>query len=1099
MSFQKLLIANRGEIAIRIARAAAELALPSVAIYSEDDHLSLHQHRCDEAVALTGRGPRAYLDGEQIIALAKQRGCDAIHPGYGFLSENAEFAQRCATNEITFIGPRVETLQLFGDKGSARTFAQKHQVPTLSGTNQATTLEQAKAFFQSLSRPAMVIKAVAGGGGRGIRLITQASGIESAFQRCQSEALNAFGCADVYVEQLIPNARHIEVQIVGDQHNCQIHLWERDCTLQRRQQKIVEVAPSPVLLPALRKTILDAALILAQESQYSNLGTFEFLIDIDNDEFAFIEANPRLQVEHTITEQITGVDLVKTQLQIAAGVSLKELGLSKPVAHTGFALQARINMESIDAQGNIKPSAGTLAQFDIPSGPGVRVDTFGYNGYTTNASFDSLLAKVISYSSNRDFTDTLNKAKQALREFSIHGVATNLDVLLSLLERDEVRDWDVSTHFFDQHGVAIASAAMERLANRSSLSISSTDSSPTTQTAVQNAILVEGAKAVTSPLQGTVVSVQVAIGDQVYAGQELVVLESMKMEHVITADVGGTVAQIVSTPGTTVLENALLVGITPADVSGPNEQTASDHDIDAIRPDLAEVLERHYLGTDEARTDAVAKRKSRQQRTARENIADLIDPDSFTEYGPLVIASQRARRSLDELIKNTPADGLVGGLATVNGNLFGIDGAQCIVMSYDYMVFAGTQGQKNHRKKDRLFELAEKWRLPIVIFAEGGGGRPGETERTGVSGLDCLAFWYYARLKGRCPLIAIVSGRCFAGNAVLAGCSDVIIATANSNIGMGGPAMIEGGGLGVFKPEEIGPIGDHKINGVVDVAVDDETEAVTVAKQYLAYIQGPLSEWQCADQRLLRTVIPENRLRVYDVRSVIELLSDSESVLELRRDYAPGMVTAFARVEGRAIGLVANNPVHLGGAIDSDGADKAARFVQQCNFYRIPIVFLCDTPGIMVGPDAEKTALVRHASRLFIAGAQTSVPFFCIVLRKAYGLGAQTMAGGSFKAPFFTISWPSGEFGGMGLEGAVRLGYRKEIEAIDDPQEKETYFKKMVNQMYEIGKATSVASYYELDDVIDPADTRRWIVSGLNATVKQSAADADDYRFLDTW
>jgi acetyl-CoA carboxylase carboxyltransferase component len=514
--------------------------------------------------------------------------------------------------------------------------------------------------------------------------------------------------------------------------------------------------------------------------------------------------------------------------------------------------------------------------------------------------------------------------------------------------------------------------------------------------------------------------------------------------------------------------------------------------MEEIRPDLAEVRQRHALGQDAARPDAVARRRTTNQRTTRENVDDLCDPGSFIEYGPLVIAAQRRRRSLDDLIRRTPADGLVAGLGKVNGH-------QTIVMSYDYTVLAGTQGLQNHRKKDRLFELAERLLLPIVLFTEGGGGRPGDTDGTGASGLDCLAFNLFGGLSGLVPLVGVNSGYCFAGNAALLGCCDVVIATANSNIGMGGPAMIEGGGLGSYEPDQIGPMSVQVPNGVVDVAVADEAEAVAVARRYLSYFQGPAQDWECADQRKLRQAIPENRLRIYNVRDVIETMADRGSVLELRRQFGLGMVTALIRVEGRPVGVVANNPSHLAGAIDADGADKAARFMQVCDAFDLPLLFLCDTPGIMVGPEAEKTALVRHVSRMFVTGASLTVPFFTIVLRKGYGLGAQAMAGGSFKAPIFTVAWPTGEFGGMGLEGAVKLGFRRELDAVEDEAGRKELFDEMVARMYEHGKALNTATYFEIDDVIDPVDSRRWVTTALAATPPPPARTGKKRPCIDTW
>jgi acetyl-CoA carboxylase carboxyltransferase component len=454
---------------------------------------------------------------------------------------------------------------------------------------------------------------------------------------------------------------------------------------------------------------------------------------------------------------------------------------------------------------------------------------------------------------------------------------------------------------------------------------------------------------------------------------------------------------------------------------------------------------------------------------------------------------------MDELMKISPADGLIAGVGSINGALFGDEQSRAMVMAYDYTVFAGTQGATNHKKKDRLLKLAADWRLPVVIFAEGGGGRPGDTDGLGVAGLDVPTFATFAKLSGLVPLVGIVSGRCYAGNAALLGCCDVIIATKNSNIGMGGPAMIEGGGLGLYAPEDIGPIGVQSKNGVVDVVVEDEIEAVRVGKQYLSYMQGAVEKWDAADQRHLRRLIPENRLRVYDIRNVIDALADTGSVLELRREFGIGMITAFIRIEGRPFGLIANNPLHLSGAIDAVGADKAARFMQLCDAFGLPILSLCDTPGFMVGPDVEEQAQVRHTARMFVIGANLSVPVFTVVVRKGYGLGAQSMCAGSFHSPFFIVAWPTGEFGGMGLEGAVRLGYRKELEALSDPAERDALFKKLVARLYEVGKGVSMAAWLEIDDVIDPAETRRWVMRGLRSVPPIEKPQGKRRPFIDTW
>jgi acetyl-CoA carboxylase carboxyltransferase component len=582
---------------------------------------------------------------------------------------------------------------------------------------------------------------------------------------------------------------------------------------------------------------------------------------------------------------------------------------------------------------------------------------------------------------------------------------------------------------------------------------------------------------VTAPFAGVVVTIAHTRDEHVDAGSALVVLEAMKMEHEVLADTGGVIRGVAVAVGDAVHEGQLLLTIAPSPEGEPGAGSGSsalrhgEERAAAERADLRSVRERHEIGLDAARPEAVAQRRERGRRTARENLADLLDADTFVEYGPLLFAAQEARRPREELIARTPADGLVGGLGRLAGR-------QCVAMSYDYTVLAGTQGMRNHAKKDRLFELAERRRLPVVLFAEGGGGRPGDVDMPIVAGLDCRAFELFAQLSGLVPLVGIASGYCFAGNAALLGCCDVVIATEDSSIGMGGPAMIEGGGLGVYAPGDVGPIEMQWANGVVDLRAADDAEAVALAKRYLSYFTGSslgADGPSVPNQELLRELIPEQRKRIYDVRRVVETLFDAGSVLELRRGFGPGMLTALARVDGRPLGVLANDPTHLGGAIDADGADKAARFLQLCDAFELPVMFLCDTPGFMVGPAAEQTATVRHFARLFLGGANLSVPTGTIVLRKGYGLGAQAMAGGGFKAPLFTVAWPTSEFGGMGLEGAVRLGMRRELDAIEDPDERERLFEQMVAAAYERGRGVNMAAYGEIDDVIDPAESRRWI------------------------
>ncbi|MBR0758640.1 ATP-grasp domain-containing protein [Bradyrhizobium jicamae] len=1100
MPFKKLLIANRGEIAIRIARAAADGGIAAVAIYPADDAASLHVRAADSSHEIPGHGARAYLDIEAVIAAARAAGCDALHPGYGFLSENAGLARRCAEEKIVFVGPSSEALDLFGDKAKAKALAKQCRVPIIAGTSGATSLEETKAFFASLGPGgAVMIKAIAGGGGRGMRVVDDAAKLADAYARCQSEAKAAFGNDAVYVERLIRKARHIEVQIIGDRHGAISHLWERECTIQRRNQKLIEVAPSPSLSEGLRARIIEAAKQLATAARYDNLGTFEFLVDDEAGDgegaFAFIEANPRLQVEHTVTEEVLGVDLVRAQLAVAGGGTLASLGLAQAAIPSprGFAMQLRVNMETMDEKGVTKPTGGTLSVFDLPSGPGVRIDTFGYSGYRTSAAFDSLLAKVIVHSSSPKWADIVHKGARTLRDFRIGGVATNIPFLAAVLAHREFLRNHISTGFIDTHVAALVGAAKQHAEPLVEVSAVTAIKSVATEAAP------EGSVAVPAPLQGTIVAIDVAEGDLVRPGQQIAVLESMKMEHLVNAPHGGRVTRIAGGAGVTLMHGEPILFLEPADVDGHEAAEETAVDLDHIRPDLAELVARKAITLDENRPASVERRRKTNQRTARENVADLVDDGSFVEYGSLAIAAQRRRRKIEDLIKNTPADGLITGVATINADDFGPEGARCMVISYDYTVLAGTQGHMNHKKIDRMLTLTEQWRLPLVFYAEGGGGRPGDTDRLGLTGLDGPSFVQFAKLSGLVPVVGIVSGYCFAGNAAMLGCCDVIIATKNASIGMGGPAMIEGGGLGVYHPAEVGPVSFQSPNGVVDILVEDEAEATAAAQKYLSYFQGAVANWTAPDQRLLRRAIPENRLRVYDIRNVIDLLADEGSVLEIRRDFGVGMITAFIRIEGKPFGLIANNPRHLGGAIDAAAGDKAARFMQLCDAFDIPLLSLCDTPGFMVGPEAEKTAIVRHVARMFVTGASITVPLFGIVLRKGYGLGAQSMIGGGFHASFFTVAWPTGEFGGMGLEGYVRLGFRREMEAIEDPVEREKYFQTKVAELYANGKAVSIASVLEIDEVIDPADTRHWIMAGLRSVPKAEPRAGRKRPCVDTW
>ena len=601
-----------------------------------------------------------------------------------------------------------------------------------------------------------------------------------------------------------------------------------------------------------------------------------------------------------------------------------------------------------------------------------------------------------------------------------------------------------------------------------------------------------------APMTGTVVLAP-TVGDLVGVESRLVVLEAMKMEHEVTSTVAGRVVDVCVEVGDTVEAEQVLARIEPGDIDDGQDITAATDRDRGPRGDLAAVVERHARLEDERRPDAVERRARRSRRTARANLTDLVDADSFTEYGPLAIAAQERRRDVDELIERTSTDGIITGIGTVNGDQFGPTVTECAVMLYDYTVLAGTQGFRTHAKQDRVLDIAHRRRLPVIVYAEGGGGRPGDVDVPGFAHLDVPTFNRMATMSGRAPTVAVVAGYCFAGNAVLAATADVVIATEDSNLGAGGPAMIEGGGLGRYEPTDIGPI-DHQVAaGVVDVRVEDEAAATTVAQRYLGYFQGARSDWRAVDQNRLRDLVPEARTQLYDTRAVIATLADEDSTLELRAGFGPGVVTVLARVEGHPIGIVANDPSRLGGALDVDGTDKAARFLHLCEAYDLPVLVLCDTPGIMVGPEAERAGTLRHAARLMVAGANLTVPTGTVVLRKGYGLGAQAMAAGSFKATDFTVAWPTGEFGGMNLEGAVRLGHRRELEAISDEVERAAATEALIAAAYAQGRALRGAELFEIDGVIDPAETRTWVRSLTRAARPPRWRRGDHRSHVDPW
>ncbi len=1040
---KKLLIANRGEVALRVARAARDMGIAACGVYATDDAGAPYLSWMTASSALPGSGPAAYLDVTAIMAAAAAACADALHPGWGFLSENPALARACDAAGLIFVGAPAGLLDLLGDKRRAREAAVEAGVPV-----PAAAVDLAGAAELLRDGPVM-LKPASGGGGRGMRVVAEAAGLAEAWRAAEAEAAISFGSSAIFAERLIAGARHVEVQIAGDGVRA-VSLGMRDCSLQRRHQKLVETAPA-----AARPALETSARMMAEALGYRGLGTWEFLVTDAG--FWFMEVNPRLQVEHTVTEAVTGLDLVGVQIRLAEGASLESLGLAVPPAPRGFAMQLRINAETLTASGDVVPQGGRIRRFAPPGGPGIRVDHAVAEGMAVNPAYDSLLCKLIVHGGDR--AACLARADAALGEFRIEGVRTGLPMLRRILALEDVRADRIDTQFFARVAGELAEP--------------------------ENAAAAEDASIVAAPMAGLLVALEVGEGDAVRPGQRVAVIEAMKMQMEVKAAGTGSVVSVRAAVGANVVGGETLMVLA---LSGNGDSAvAADETARGPRADLAALTARIAATLDAGRPEAVARRHAAGRRTARENLDDLFDAGSFSEYGALAVAAQRRRRSMEELIRISPADGLVAGIGTVAA-------VPTAGLAYDYTVMAGTQGFLNHKKTDRLLGVVHKDRLPLVLLAEGGGGRPGDTDVMGVAGLDLSTFSRFAQCSGQAPLVGVAAGHCFAGNAALLGCCDVVIATRDSSIGMGGPAMIEGGGLGVFRPEEVGPSSVQAPNGVIDVLVPDEAAATDAARRYLGYFSGQVGDFTCADQTGLRQAVPENRKRIYDMRALIGTLADADSVMELRQDFGVGMITALIRIEGRAMGVLANNPAHLGGAIDAPAADKAARFLQLCDSHGLPVLSLCDTPGFMVGPETERTAQVRHVCRMFVVGAALRVPVVCIVLRKGYGLGAMAMAAGGFHQTRLTAAWPSGEFGGMGLEGAVRLGYRRELAAEADPAARQALFETLVARLYDEGQAINMAAYVEIDAVIDPAETRGWVSRGL-----RSARIEGSRRFIDSW
>jgi acetyl/propionyl-CoA carboxylase alpha subunit/acetyl-CoA carboxylase carboxyltransferase component len=1105
----KILIANRSEIACRLIRTYSFYpSIHTVALFTPSEKDATHVRLATASVALPGEGPRAYLDAVNIVNIAKKEGCWGIAPGYGFLSEDAGLVRLCEDEGIMFIGPSSEQLAQLGNKISARSLAVDVGIPVLDGTrtvlDRGSSIMDVLAFGKRLGPASKIIlKAAAGGGGRGIRIIddnTDEQAIRLAYEACQREAHASFGNGSLFAEQYLHGAKHIEVQLLGDGTGEVCHFWERECSLQRRNQKVVEIAPSHSIMPRLRRTIIEAAVKLGKAVKLRSLATIEFLVNAATEDYYFMEANPRIQVEHTITEQINGIDLVDLQLQVALGRTLADLYMTRePPPPRLTSIQLRINTESFRQDGTAQPEAGTIRQGHFPTGAGVRVETAleGGRQYAVSPLFDSLLAKLIVTASS--YKSALRLARWAIDETRIVGCRTNQAFLMALLDIQPVQEGKSNILTIQENFEALYSA-MQQLED--TLLAKGDPSSEVATSLKEDAARIEqpaDSEELFAHVTGVVLSIKVSEGDKITAGQELVVLEAMKMEHSVRSVCNGVVAKVAVMQGQQVnAGNPLLFTISDGDSSSTNtHDLAETENPEKLRPELMELNERKAFLQYAGREEDVAKRHANGYLTGRENLDILVDKDSFIEIGDLTVAAQRKRYPMSHLIARTSGDGIIVGWAKIESH-------PVAVVIGDYLVLAGTQGHFHHQKLDRIFQSIINHPAPLVLYAEGGGGRPGDTDHLGMAGLKTPSFALMGEIKARgIPSVTVVNGYCFAGNAAFLGICDIVIATRggskdaprrkSTTIGMGGQAMIEGGGLGRFEHEYIGPVDVHMRSGGIDVLVDTEVEAAPLVRKIVAMFTRPqlppAESPYTSDPLRLRTAVPplSSRRRAYDVRRVINLLLDDDSFIEFCPEWGLSVLTGFGRINGHAVAIMASNSSSpLGGAIDVASGAKVNRLLRLLiRLGCMHLLSLCDTPGFMVGPDFERSTEAQGAGstyRSFGDWFGNSQEFALlggrvlgVVLRNGFGLGAQAMLGGGSLNNSMCVAWPSAVFGGMGIEGAVRLAYRKELEAIKDLEKRKKREQEMIDGMYSEGKAINMAMAAEIDSVIDPAVTRKWL------------------------
>ncbi len=1114
--FKRVLISNRGEIAIRIVKAAASVGIESVAVYAPVDAMSLHtriaNEACQIAVSNTVDGVGAYLDIGAQIEIARTRGCDCVHPGYGFLAENAAFAAQCAAAGITFVGPPAAVLELFGDKVRALALARSLDIPVVAGSNAAVwSVADARAVAADVGYPVM-LKAAAGGGGRGMRRVVDESAMAEAFERCASEAATAFGDGTLFIERLVERPRHIEVQILADADGNVVHLFERDCSVQQRNQKVVEIAPAPGLPSRLRARILADAIALVRAARYVNAGTVEFLVAPETGEHFFIECNPRIQVEHTVTEQVLGIDLVETQFRIAAGESLASLGWPDQQAvgvPRGFAVQARV----------VARGAGTLTAYKEPSGAGVRVDGCGYLGYAPPPQFDPLLAKVIGSSGSAgSFTSAVDRTQRALAEFHVGGLPTNLPQLISILAHPALRSGDARTTLLAEHpeldggntevrnGGALA--LLERQAAVVSRSATGTAALPPA-TALPALDVPSGCAGVSVPMAGAIVTLSLDKGDRVHAGQTLFVVSAMKMETQVAAPCAGTVVAIAPLEvGDAVAAGQVVVVIEPADDArtgaGLADGTAAHKPWTDLLEQVATLKQlaatRLAPGSDDP---GVVRQRSRGKLTCRERIALLLDDGSFHEVG-----SVAGFASYDEgggISAFTPANH-VGGWGR-------IDGRTAVVCADDFTSRGGHSDGAIGAKSMYLDRLSIELKVPSVRMLDGssGGGsvaamvpqqkREGESSAKESSGAIAagrprvaggggsflpghLGSSQYTEQLCTVPVVNMLLGSVVgigAAKAVL-GHFAVMVRDIAQLFVAGPPVVQHAMGYDITK-EDLGGWHIHCRNGSVDNLAETEADAVAMVKRFLSYL--PLSVYEPPpvlppdpndppDRREaeLATLIPRKRTTTFDMRRAIELMADRGTFFEIGPLWGTDQITGFVRFNGHPMGVIASDSRHVnGGALTADGCSKLTRHLDLCDLFHLPILNLIDNPGFAVGLEHELTGTIRRGGEWMVAFAQVRVPIFTVLMRRSFGVAGNNYATPQSR-PSMRVVWPAADVGGIPPEGGIEAAYKRQLaEAADPAALRAELMERIESARGPIGPL----SRFQIEEMIDPCDTRRLV------------------------